>query len=52
MEEYNAAYCPLCGMWGGHEDGCPNGRRKPRKGAVQEWQEEMVAPSILADDLR
>lgn len=44
MEEYNAAYCPLCGMWGGHEDHCPNGKRRPRK-AVNEWDAETDAPS-------
>ena len=43
-EELTFAECPLCGGFGGHQDGCPNGRHHARK-AVNEWDTETDAPN-------
>ena len=43
-EEITFAECPLCGGFGGHQDGCPNGRHHARK-AVNEWDTETDAPN-------
>lgn len=48
MDESILAVCPLCGMYGGHEDECPNRRRTHRK-AVNEWDAPTDAPSTCEE---